>query len=646
VNKRSFEYDQENRIRKEAMPMLISKKRKAKKSKIRHAEYYDLVATFDDLYAKSKENQMFDRLMPLILSEENILLAYRNIKRNKGSETSGVDEKTIRNLEKIPKDKFVEKIRQKLSWYKPSPVRRVEIAKPDGRMRPLGIPTIWDRIIQQSILQVLEPICEAKFHERSNGFRPNRSAEHAVAQCYNMIQQRHLYFVVDIDIKGFFDNVNHTKLIQQMWHLGIRDKTLLCIIRQMLKAPIVLLDGSKIYPQKGTPQGGILSPLLSNIVLNELDWWIASQWEEMPTHYPYKNFVHKNGSVNRGNTFKVALRTSNLKEMWIVRYADDFKIFCKKRNDADKVFIATQMWLKERLSLEISPEKSKVMNLKKKYSDFLGFKIKAHKKKSSYVVYSHMSDKSIKKEVQKLKEQIWHIQHPKSPNAEGTAINLFNSMVIGIHNYYHIATNVNLDCAKIKAQIDIVLHNRFGNRLKKHGELKPHDYVRKRYGSSSQLRFLSGKPLCPIGYVQTKPPMWKKRKVCNYTVEGRAEIHKSLNMDMTVLHKLMRASANDRSIEFMDNRISLYTAQHGKCAVTGKYLKYDELHCHHKLPIYLGGKDNYSNLVILHIDVHRLVHAVAQKTIAFYLQKVSPNKTMMNKINKLRKTAELEPITL
>ena len=235
--------------------MLISKKRKAKKAKIRHAEYYDLVATFDDLYAKSKENQMFGRLMPLILSEENILLAYRNIKRNKGSETSGVDEKTIRNLEKIPKDEFIDKIRQKLSWYQPSPVRRIEIAKPDGRMRPLGIPTIWDRIIQQCILQVLEPICEAKFHERSNGFRPNRSAEHAVAQCYNMIQQRHLYFVVDIDIKGFFDNVDHTKLIQQMWHLGIRDKTLLCIIRQMLKAPIVLLDGSKVYPQKGTPQG-------------------------------------------------------------------------------------------------------------------------------------------------------------------------------------------------------------------------------------------------------------------------------------------------------------------------------------------------------------------------------------------------------
>jgi RNA-directed DNA polymerase len=624
--------------------MLISKKRQAKKAKIRHAEYYDLVAAFDDLYARSKDNWVFNKLMPLITSEENILLAYRNIKRNKGSGTPGVDEKTMRNLEKIPRKKFIETVRRKLDWYQPSPVRRVEIPKPDGRKRPLGIPAIWDRIIQQCVLQVLEPICEAKFHERSNGFRPNRSAEHAIAQCYNMIQQRHLYFVVDIDIKGFFDNVDHTKLVQQMWHLGIRDKKLLCIIRQMLKAPIVLPDGSMVYPQKGTPQGGILSPLLSNIVLNELDWWIASQWEEMPTHYPYKNSVHANGSVNRGNTLKVALRTSRLKEMWIVRYADDFKIFCSKRSDADKVFIATRMWLKERLNLDISPEKSKVVNLKKSYSEFLGFKIKAHRKKTSYVAYSHMSDKAIKREAKALKAQIWYMQHPIDQNAEGTAINLYNAMVIGIHNYYQIATNVNLDCAKISAEISTVLHNRLGDRLKKQGSLIKQDYVRKRYGNSKQLRYLNDKPICPIGYVRTKAPMWKKRKICSYTPEGREEIHKALNVDMTILRRLMRASAEDRSIEFMDNRVSLYAAQNGKCAVLGRHLEYEEIHCHHKIPLGIGGTDAFSNLVILHADVHKLIHAETQETISFYLAKVKPDKPMLTKINKLRKTAGLLPI--
>ena len=106
--------------------------------------------------------------------------------------------------EKIPETRFVEIVRKKLQWYKPKAVRRVEIPKPNGKLRPLGIPAIWDRIVQQCILQILEPICEAKFSDRSNGFRPNRSAEHAIAQAYAFMQKSHLHYVVDIDIKGFF----------------------------------------------------------------------------------------------------------------------------------------------------------------------------------------------------------------------------------------------------------------------------------------------------------------------------------------------------------------------------------------------------------------------------------------------------------
>jgi len=210
----------------------VTYKKQPKHSKLRHLEYYDLQDVYDGLYDQSKNGLIFNNLIALISSEENIKLAYRNIKRNKGSVTAGVDELNIRDIEKIPEDKFVSIVRKKLQWYQPKAVRRVEIPKPNGKKRPLGIPTMWDRIVQQCILQVLEPVCEAKFHERSNGFRPNRSAEHAIAQAYVMIQKNNLHFVVDIDIKGFFDNVNHAKLLRQMWEMGIRDKNSCVLLRQ------------------------------------------------------------------------------------------------------------------------------------------------------------------------------------------------------------------------------------------------------------------------------------------------------------------------------------------------------------------------------------------------------------------------------
>ena len=225
---------------------------KPKQSKIRYTEYYDLQNTFDRLYADSLKGKTFQNLVGLMASEENIKLAYRTIKGNKGSGTPGVDKRTIKHLASMEEEKFVRLIQKQFSWYNPRPVRRVEIPKPNGKTRPLGIPTIVDRIVQQCILQVLEPICESKFHERSNGFRPNRSTEHAIAQCCRLMQIQHLHYAVDLDIHGFFDNVHHGKLIRQMWELGIRDKKLLCIIKQMLRAPIVLPDGKRIYPTKGT----------------------------------------------------------------------------------------------------------------------------------------------------------------------------------------------------------------------------------------------------------------------------------------------------------------------------------------------------------------------------------------------------------
>ncbi len=269
----------------------------------------------------------------------------------------------------------------------------------------------------------------------------------------------------------------------------------------------------------------------------------------MPTHNEYKMIYAANGTANKGVVYRT-LRKSRLKEMYIVRYADDFKIFCRKRSDADRVFIAVKQWLKDRLSLEISEEKSKVANLKKHYSEFLGFKLKAVRKGGKFVVRSHMSDKAVKCETEKLKEQIKAIEFRKNTEDEIKNIYQYNSMILGIHSYYLYATNISLDCMSIQFQINTVLNNRLKGRLEKRGTVS-RKYIAEHYGKSKMLRYISSEPLCPIGYVRTKNPMYKKKKICNYTAEGREEIHRNLKFDeaaMSILHMLARAYLSNRSV--------------------------------------------------------------------------------------------------
>ncbi len=281
-----------------------------KKNKLRYNEYYDMQSIYDQLYTNSKNGNNFYKLIEIVGSEDNIRLAYRRLKTNKGSKTAGVDEQTIKDLQLLTDEELIAKVREMLGFYTPEPVRRVWIPKQGSdKKRPLGIPTIWDRLFQQCLLQVLEPICEAKFHPHSYGFRPNRSTHHAVSRVVTLINISKHHYCVDIDIQGFFDDVNHGKLLRQLWHIGVRDKRLISILGRLLKAEIV----GEGVPTKGTAQGGVISPLLSNVVLNELDWWVSSQWET----YKARNFKDI-------GSFRVYARNyTNLKGGYIVRYADD-----------------------------------------------------------------------------------------------------------------------------------------------------------------------------------------------------------------------------------------------------------------------------------------------------------------------------------
>ena len=621
---------------------------------IRHSEYYDLQSTFDELYAKSANGGIFTNIMDLILSRENILLAYRNMKANKGSCTPGTDNLTIESIGVLTPEEVIQQVRFIVSGschgYRPRPVRRKDIPKPNGSTRPLGIPCIWDRLIQQCIKQVMEPICEAKFSNNSYGFRPNRSVEHAVAASYRMMQLTKLHFVIEFDIKGFFDNVNHAKLMRQIWAMGIHDKHLIYVIRKILTAPIKMPDGINVYPTKGTPQGGIISPLLANIVLNELDHWIESQWSNNPVIEKRKAKIYPNGRIDRSNGYKIMHQTK-LKEMYIVRYADDFRIFCRCRQDAERIKAAVAQWLQQRLKLEVSDEKTRIVNVKKKYSEFLGFKIRVHKKKNRYVVMSHMCDKAFQKQRQKLVNQAKNIAKPRDYYREEGEIRVYNSMVMGLHNYYRIATNINVDCSRLNRAVMIVLTNRLRtqscNRLRKTG--RPLTKTEQQlFGKSKMLRYVAGsdEPIYPIGYIRCKNPMGKKRSINKYTPEGRIDIHDNLQINKRLLCDLMRQPLFGRNAEYADNRLSLFSAQWGKCGVTGRtFESAGDIHCHHITPRSKGGSDKYSNLVLVLKPVHKLIHASAPETIAYYLKLLNLDKSQVRKINHLREEAGLLPLT-
>lgn len=605
---------------------------KRKRQKLRNNEYYDIQDDFDFLYRQAKRNMAFTDLISLIVDERNIKLAYRNIKKNKGSMTRGTDRLTIKKWENSNPDTYINYVKSRIMNYFPQKVRRVYIPKTDGKLRPLGIPTIGDRLIQQCIKQVLEPICEAKFHNHSYGFRPNRSTKHAIAKVYHCINIVKTYHVVDIDIKGFFDNVDHSKLLKQLWTLGVRDKNLLCVLSKMLKAEI---EGEGV-PTKGTPQGGILSPLLSNVVLNELDWWISDQWETFETRYTYSK---TNGSDTK--KYRALRKSSSLKEMFIVRYADDFKIMCKSKSDATKIFHACKQWLKDRLGLEVSPDKSNITDIRRKKTEFLGIEIgvqpakkESRKRNASkkYVVRSHMTNKAKKKVLEQLRTRIKELK--ESPTVE--MVFKYNATVLGIQNYYKIASHVNLDMNGIAYTLNKILRNRLSPIRTARGN--PSTTYKRLYKNNYKLWYVAGKEMFPLGDISYQNTTLFAQSICNYTEEGRRHIHKQLSVkyNRKILNYLLNNPLRNGSVELNDNRISLYIAQYGKCGISGELLEIGNMEVHHRKPRNLGGTDEYKNLIFVSSNVHKLIHATTEIVIRKYLSILNLSEKALTKLNTLR----------
>ena len=342
--------------------------------------------TETDITNRAKQTE---GLLEQILTDANFELAYRQVKRNKGA--GGIDGMQVDELLpylKRNQEKLVQALRD--GKYRPSPVRRVEIPKENGKTRKLGIPTVVDRLIQQAICQILTPIYEQKFSDNSYGFRPNRSAHDALKECQTNITEGYKY-VVDMDLEKYFDTVNQSRLIQILSET-INDGRVISLIHKFLNAGVMVSGMFEDSPE-GVPQGGPLSPLLGNVMLNECDWELQK----------------------RGHRF--------------VRYADDMMIFCKSKKAAKRTLEKILPFIEGKLFLKVNREKTQVAHVKD--VKFLGYGFYIYRGEGRLRIHP--------KSVEKLKDKIRIVTGRSNGMGIEERKSRLNSVIRGWVNYFKLA---------------------------------------------------------------------------------------------------------------------------------------------------------------------------------------------------------------
>ena len=567
--------------------------------------------------------------------EVTIVTAVHNIKSNKGSKTADVDEIKMDSYLQMPKQELIDLIQRKFHKYQPKPARRVYIPKSNGKQRPLGIPSAIDRVVQECMRIVLEPICEAQFYPHSYGFRPYRAQKHAIRDIVNVINAGcrspdQPVWAVEGDIKGCFDNINHRLLLQKLWRMGIHDKRVLSIIKAMLKAGYIE-SGIYYATTIGSPQGSILSPLLSNVYLNDFDWYIGRSYME-----PHRQCKHKCNDTRR-------LKWSGITPKYNYRFADDWVILTSTQAEALRLKRQLTKYFRYRMKLDLSQEKTYVTDLRTDGIHFLGFVVKAERKRktpdpatwSETLVGKPFPDMNrLTKKICNLSKEVRRIGLFTQPNTQAAQIQYVNSIIMGLAQYlqpsicsaaYHaIDRRVNNTALAVWKNLFPKRYNQMQVPLQTLCNL-PHRH--EGYKSKTFAIEIEGKwfgitcAFITHAKYETRP---FNQHMTPYTEEGRRIYvsyrtkHKPLPCDRPSINTpediLLSAYARGKgwkaNFEYFMNREYAYNRDKGKCKCCGRYFS-DNLpkHCHHvnnKLPVEKINK--VSNLAWLCVPCHRMVH--------------------------------------
>ena len=613
------------------------------------------------LYNNSMRGKRFKNITRMCFDDQNILTAYYEVSNSIGYKTCGVDGLTIDHISKYSIAYIVNHVKNivfSTKGYTPKPVKIKQVYDITGEMKIIAIPCIWDRIIQQCIKRIIEPICEARFSNNSYGSRVNRTIEHAIGKLNRIINQSHSYYIISVEFNNFYSEVNHKKFMRQLWSIGLQDKHLLWLINRMLKSAIRTVDNNDIYCKHGIYQCGILYPLFGNIVLNELDHRIDKMWCD---HHIINNFSCpiKNGIKNKTSAYISMKNYTNLVQVRFVRYNDKIKILCNDKEEAQRLFIGISKWIKNRLHISINENRTILANIRKRNIEFLGFAIKAiikgnGIKKDRLIVKSSISVKSILHQKHKLKGLIKNIQTPRSTKTKVQEVSLYNRNVCEIHKYYRIATCVGLGCRTLSHYVNCILINRLKCRRSKslsktiqENGFSNNNANTINYLKSNQCRYLKsmgGQIIYPIGYIRTKPPMQLKRIDNPYT-----DTELNYRNSLKILHRLYHVGLYNRSAEYVINRAKLYELQSGKCEILNTpFINIKDIHCHHIIPRNKGGLDRITNLVLIDKRIHYILHITDPKKALSYINKHNLNLTLtqLKKINQYRLKLQCSPISL
>ncbi|MCI1693571.1 group II intron reverse transcriptase/maturase [Aneurinibacillus aneurinilyticus] len=600
---------------------------------------YGLKATLDTLYKHSKEGKSFTGLYELIKNEHTIITAIHNIKSNKGSKTAGIDKKVVKYYLQMPREKLIHTIRTAMDNYNPKPVRRHYIPKgKTGKMRPLGIPTIQDRIIQECTRIVIEPILEAKFYPHSYGFRPYRSTHHAIARLASLINVGEYKFAIEGDIKGYFDNINHSLLLRKLHKLGIIDRRVLMVIKKMLKAGA--MENNRFEKSSlGSPQGGIISPLLSNVYLNDFDWTVSSWYENT---YLSKYYATAKNARRK-------LRQNGLEPVFLVRYADDWVILTKTKDEAERRLKMLDKYFSHKLRLTLSPDKTIITDLTEKPMSFLGFNIqvdkprtftgrtgKLRKRKLTCKVYPN--PKKLNEGFREILDKIKTLKKVTCEYQRAVVIEEANSMIIGLSQYYNKSI-----CSKMFSSLDnklfkvchytwkamfpnqnggkpnglTVMAKELSNRPARHEKYTSKCHAVKLEGQWVGVTkfFMTGSdrvvnfnqemtPFTPQGRDKYDELSKKKRRLHRPPLYEPSSFRLAKHNSLSKKHSLRKYN-----FEYFMNREYAWNRDKGKCKICDVDILPLEYHCHHIDPnLPLDKINKVSNLASVHRTCHELIH--------------------------------------